>query len=150
MLLDTTIFLLLLPFIITCICCHTLPPLTAPLFHLCHGVFDLLCISRSPPSVPIINRSFSPTLHLWLCKLSGERKGRHRCWLQGAEEEATKEENRGEDSTARGIKLRRGLVEGADEGESENESGVCVCRGMRCKGPLLPKVKSTKVSDRVW
>lgn len=32
-----------------------------PLFHLCHDVFDLLCFSRSPPAVSIINLSLSPT-----------------------------------------------------------------------------------------
>lgn len=46
----------------------------------------------------------------------------------------------------RGIRLRRDQVEGAAAGEGENESDVCV---EGCKGPLLPKVNSTKVSDRV-
>lgn len=43
-----------------------------PLFHLCHAVFDLLCVSCSIPSVSIFNLSLSPTSHPWLCKMNGE------------------------------------------------------------------------------
>lgn len=78
-----------------------------PLFNLCHAVFDLLCVSHSPPSVSIFNLSLSPTSHLWLCKMKGEEKGRQLCWL-GDEGEATKEENRGGCSTGRCRKVVEG------------------------------------------
>lgn len=47
-----------------------------PLLHLCHAVFDLLCVSLSPPCVSIFNLSLSPTSQLWLFKMNGEEKGR--------------------------------------------------------------------------